>query len=333
MNKKNIIVLSALCALVSAPAYALSTKESIAAMDQRLGRIEQLLQSQGLLDMLQQLESLQQEVSQLRGEIEVQNYTLEQLNKRQRALYTDIDQRIQSLESNRSPSVINDAGGAERPAETAAPDSPPLQTLAPAIANRPPGTDRQTESPLVVELVDNAPAAATAPAAALSATTGAVVVAPDALVNAEPAAVAETQARIESNPTQARADYQRAFRLLKQSRYDQAIKAFNEFLAAHPDSDYADNAQYWLGEAFYVTRQFEQALGEYNKLVAGYPDSQKLTHALLKIGYSRHELGQTEAAVALLEELQQKYPDTTAARLAASRLQKIRAAQPGGAVN
>jgi len=65
---------------------------------QRLDRIERLLQSQGLLDMLQQIETLQRELSALNGEIEYQNYTLEQLKKRQRDLYTDIDQRLQKLE-------------------------------------------------------------------------------------------------------------------------------------------------------------------------------------------------------------------------------------------
>src|ERR1700675_4758568 len=47
--------------------------------------------------------------------------------------------------------------------------------------------------------------------------------------------------------------YQSAFTLLKDSQYDRAIAAFQKFLASFPDSPMADNAQYWLGEAYLVT--------------------------------------------------------------------------------
>ena len=122
------------------------------------------------------------------------------------------------------------------------------------------------------------------------------------------------------------AEYQQAFKLLKQSLYDQAIKAFQAFLTAHPSSQYSDNAQYWLAEAYYVTRQFEPALAEYTRLVNNYPKSQKLTHAMLKIGYAQQELGNIDAAKKTLQDLVQRYPGTTAARLAEERLIKINAA-------
>ena len=48
--------------------------------------------------------------------------------------------------------------------------------------------------------------------------------------------------------------YQAAFDLLKAGQYDRAIPAFQSFLAAYPGSQLADNAQYWLGEAFYVNK-------------------------------------------------------------------------------
>jgi len=322
---RKIILLAVLCSLVSAPGHAVSTKKSIEAINQRLGRIEQILQSQGLLDMLQQVESLQQEVNRLRGEIEMQNHTLEQANKRQRALYTDIDQRLQGLESKepQAAAMISDTPLTE-PTE---PDNPPLQTLAPLGMDRLRASDQQTDSPLTVELVNNAPPtdASAAPVAGNTATPLIVDTTTGEITDNETAAGPANEV-IESNPVQARTDYHQAFSLLKQSLYDQAIKAFKEFLSLHPDSDYADNAQYWLGEAYYVTQQFEQARREYNKLVSSYPESPKLTHALLKIGYSNHELGNIPEALALFEDLKQKYPGTSAARLAADRLQKIRAA-------
>ena len=68
----------------------------------RLDRIEKTLNNQALLDMLELLESLKIEVSTLRGEIEVQTHTVDQLKQKQRDLYTDIDRRLQRLETNQT---------------------------------------------------------------------------------------------------------------------------------------------------------------------------------------------------------------------------------------
>ncbi len=100
---------------------------------------------------------------------------------------------------------------------------------------------------------------------------------------------------------------------------------FYAFLQQYPNGQYADNAQFWVGEAYYVMRKFEPAITQYQKLISNYPDSQKQAHALLKIAYSFDELGRSDQAVKLLTQLKQKYPDSSAARLADERLQRIRA--------
>ncbi len=50
---------------------------------------------------------------------------------------------------------------------------------------------------------------------------------------------------------------------LKDSQFDQAIAAFQQFLTTYPDSSLADNAQYWLGEAYYVNKSFPEALAAF----------------------------------------------------------------------
>lgn len=118
--------------------------------------------------------------------------------------------------------------------------------------------------------------------------------------------------------------YQAAFDLLKSGRYDQSTQAFRDFLVKYPSGQYTDNANYWLAEAYYVTRKFEPALKQFELLVSEYPQSQKLTHALLKIGYIYDELGQREKAEQTLDDLIKRFPDSTAAGLARKRLQRIR---------
>lgn len=110
---------------------------------ERLERIESALSNQGLLEMVQQVQSLEEEINRLRGEMEVQNHALEQLKKRQRDLYTDIDRRIQRLENPLTAATGALAGESE----------PPLQTLSPFRGNEITG-GQQAETPLTLELVD-----------------------------------------------------------------------------------------------------------------------------------------------------------------------------------
>jgi tol-pal system protein YbgF len=117
--------------------------------------------------------------------------------------------------------------------------------------------------------------------------------------------------------------YNAAFALIQDRRYEQATRAFTDFLVVYPSSSLRDNAQYWLAETYYVRRQFAVALPEFQTVLDAYPQSAKLPDALLKVGYCNHELGQLDAARAALREVQRLYPDTTAARLATQRLERI----------
>lgn len=118
--------------------------------------------------------------------------------------------------------------------------------------------------------------------------------------------------------------YQGAFDLLKSGRYEDAAVAFQQFIADFPAGTYADNAQYWLGETFYITRQFDRAVQEFERLVSTHPNSQKLTHAMLKIGYAHDELGNKAEAERVLGLLMERHPQTAAAGLARKRLLIIR---------
>ena len=226
----------------------------------RLDRVEQAIKNQALLDMLDLLESLKVDISTLRGEVELQSHTIEQLKQKQRDLYTDIDGRLQRLETQ--------------------------------TANLPAG-----------EVTETTPAEEPT----------------------EEVAEAETETEEEKpDPAMAEAEYQRAFNLLKESQYEQALVAFKKFLKDFPDGEFSDNAQYWLGETNYVMQNYEIAINEYQALLNTFPDSQKVSHALLKIGYSYAELGNAADAKKTLNEVKKQYPGTTAARLADERLRKLK---------
>ncbi|WP_198683757.1 tol-pal system protein YbgF [Peristeroidobacter agariperforans] len=120
-----------------------------------------------------------------------------------------------------------------------------------------------------------------------------------------------------------RANYQAAFDLLKDAKYPEAINAFKQYLTTFPNGPLADNAQYWLGEAHYVTKQYPDALRDFRTVIEKYPESRKIPDALLKIGYCNYELKNWTEARSALSQVVQRFGDTTAARLASQRLAKL----------
>jgi len=120
-----------------------------------------------------------------------------------------------------------------------------------------------------------------------------------------------------------RDNYQAAFELLKEQRYEPAAMAFEQFLVTFPDSELADNAQYWLAESHYVTQQFNDALTAFETVISDHSRSRKVPDALLKVGYCNYELQRWDAARNALRRVQAEYPETTASRLAGQRLARM----------
>lgn len=128
------------------------------------------------------------------------------------------------------------------------------------------------------------------------------------------------------SPTE-QAVYGQAFDALKAGSYSTAITGFKDFLHTYPNSSLADNAQYWLGDAYYVSHDYDSAAGAFRTVLKKYPDSPKAADAMLKLGYTQFEQKQYPAARATLDEVTKKYPGTDAAKQAAERLRRI-PAQP-----
>jgi tol-pal system protein YbgF len=139
------------------------------------------------------------------------------------------------------------------------------------------------------------------------------------------AAAANAAGAVSADSGEDKAAYQAAFNLLKDGQYDRAIGAFQKFLVSYPDSSLADNAQYWLGEAFYVNKSYPEAEAAFQRVVDKYPQSRKLGDALLKIGFCRYETKQWQSAREVLGQVVTRFTDTPAARLAQQRLDKMSA--------
>lgn len=254
--------------LLAAPAMAANPPASSPmTLEQRITVLERKVKA--LSELSFRLDALQREVQQLRGEVEVQSHTLEEMKQRQRTLYLDIDQRLSQMKPGSAPDM---GSTAEVPASAVTSESPSTVTA-------PPTTTSQPQTPAAVSTGD---------------------------------------------PAQEEARYQKAFDTLMQRRYADASIAFQQFLQDYPGGRYADNAQYWLAEASYVTRDFGTALAEFNKVLSLYPQSTKVPDALLKIGFILYEQKNWVDARNSLERVTREFPVSGAARLAQQRLDKMR---------
>lgn len=125
---------------------------------------------------------------------------------------------------------------------------------------------------------------------------------------------------VATNDTAA-ADYRSAVELVKTGKHEQAVAALRAFLKSYPRHDYADNAQYWLGESFYARKDYQQALTEFRATIETYPRGNKVPDALLKVGYCYQALGQSDKARAVLEQVVNLYPKSEPAVLASKKLE------------
>jgi len=108
--------------------------------------------------------------------------------------------------------------------------------------------------------------------------------------------------------------YNHAYALLAQGRYEAAEAAFRAFMDRHPNDDLAGNAQYWLAQSFLVRGQNERAAQAFLEGYQAYPEGQKAPDYLLKIGMSLALIDQKEDACAVFQELASRHPNSPAAR-------------------
>ncbi len=117
--------------------------------------------------------------------------------------------------------------------------------------------------------------------------------------------------------------YMKAFGLYSANNYAGAVKAFKAFLKKYPATEYAVNAQYWLGECYYSQSDMPRALEAFRQVVEKYPDGTKAPDALLKIGYTLIAMKEPAKARVELTGLIEKYPDSPAAAKARERLDNM----------
>ena len=118
--------------------------------------------------------------------------------------------------------------------------------------------------------------------------------------------------------------YDRAVNMvLKEKRYDQAIPAFKAFNQKYPNSSYAANAHYWLGQLLFNKGELAQAKTEFSVVVEQFKDSGKRSDAMLKLAMVAQKQKRVAQAKSLYQQLITEYPNSSAAKLAQPRLTSL----------
>lgn len=134
--------------------------------------------------------------------------------------------------------------------------------------------------------------------------------------------VTTTSVALNGDPKMA---YKQAFNTLQRGEYDVAEVSFTQFLKSYPSDGLAGNAQYWLGESYYVRGAYKQAAQSFLKGYTTYSASPKAPDSLLKLGMTLVRLGQTDAACGTLGELNRRFPSAPPAINQRAQLERQRA--------
>lgn len=125
-------------------------------------------------------------------------------------------------------------------------------------------------------------------------------------------------------------EYRTAYSTFRKGDLDTAVHLFETFLNAHPKSDLASSAVYWVGEAHYAKGRFEEAVLQFDRVLKEYPGSKKELSALLKQGQAFDKMGDPRSARIIFEKLVKEHPHTAQARIAARKLKALPKDRPEG---
>lgn len=237
---KKAVLTAAILMSVGVATAAPAPVEDIAggSSDDRIARLERMLKAKQAseFETQQRLDTLQQEVLDLRGLTEQQNYQINQMLQRQRQLYED----IANLTSTKSSTSVSASVASD-----------------PSVSS----------------------------------------------------SLGET------------ASYEGAVNLvLKERKYDEAIPSFRNFIKSYPESTYAANANYWLGQLLYNKGEFAEATQAFNTVVNKFKDSNKRADSLVKLGMIAQKSSDVVAAKRFYQQVLKEYENSAAARIAKQQL-------------
>jgi tol-pal system protein YbgF len=118
--------------------------------------------------------------------------------------------------------------------------------------------------------------------------------------------------------------YKDAYETFHKGDLEGARRKFEAFLKQYPNTELSDNAQFWIGETYYLKKDYERAILEYEKAIVKYPEGDKIPAAIFKQALAFSELGDKTNARNLFKRVIEKYPRSDQAEMAKKKLEAIK---------
>jgi tol-pal system protein YbgF len=243
------------------------------------------------VDIEIRMERLEEQMRGLTGRVEQVANGLEQLRQRVEQINSDFDVRVSQMSGDVSVGFSPARPGAPGPNKLAGAGAPPPSfppqpgALVPAPGAAGPSPIFNTLTPPGMGPPRQPPPPAPDPAA--------------------------TEAALP--PGSAAQQFNHAFGLVKQADYAGAETALKAFIQQHPNDPLAANAQYWLGETYFVRNQYAEASAAFAEGYKRYPKGPKAEEDLLKLGMSLARADQKKNACVAFAQLDQQFPNSSAA--------------------
>ena len=246
-----------------------------------------------LYELMGRLEQMQSEVQQLTGKIDEQANRIDDLKKHQGTMYSDFDERLQNIE-NKANGVTANPNEVAKPSSITTTNAKEVQptTAAPVVV---PTNSAQKANPIEKATANQG-----------------------------------SKPQIDTPQSQGpdKQGYFMAYDELRSGHTTQSIEQFKAYLNQYPTGEYANNAQYWLGEAYRVNQDNASARKAFNDVLEKYPNSLKVPDAILKLGYIEVDQKNSVKATEYLNRVISDYPKSPAAILASKKLLKLNEAAP-----
>ncbi len=277
-----------------------SSSNASMSLDERVAQLERQLAAMNQLNLLQQVNQLQQQVQDLTGQLEDATHSLQMLQNQQKNQYADLDQRLSHLE-NPTANKLTQQNGTQLNNNATANPSNTVNSSATTNNNSAATTTTQQQNDTADQNAANNSADQPSNSSNNTASNATV-----------------------DNSLDEQQAYQKAYNLIKNKDYTGATNGMAAFVKQYPNSNYALNAHYWLGEMYLLQNMPGQAATEFHTVISNYPQNPKTGDAMLKLGFAYADEQKWTLARKQLMLVQTRFADTATGQLAAERLKEMK---------
>jgi tol-pal system protein YbgF len=265
--------------------------------------------SKEIIQMMQQLDTLQQAVQTLQNTVSTQTAVLHTLLQQTAQNVGEMKSQVTDLRSNSQQNLAATSNKIDS-----------LTTQVQALSSSMEQTQAQltklseqvAQMQKFIQILNAPPTAPTMPGA------------PDSQSTGGPAGGPSTgSATATPNVPDPNSLYNSAMGSFNSGQYALAIQGFQEFLQYYGTTPRASGAQYYIGECYYNSGDYQHAVGAYDKCIERYPNGDKTLSARLKKGYALLANGDKAAGIRELRALVEQHPDAHEAELASQRLRRL----------